>query len=73
MGLRLEYKNGQTPLSEEEKEGLLIKTITSHEELDEHEQLNIEKAVAWTILTKFDRVYLKLSYIDIMYINNKLS
>lgn len=53
MGLELEYEDEQTPLSEEEKEGLLIKTITTHGELDEHEQLNIEKAVAWTIQRKF--------------------
>lgn len=26
MGLELEYEYGQTPISEEEKEGLLIKT-----------------------------------------------
>lgn len=45
MGLELEYINGQTPLDEEEKEGLKIKTITTQGELDEFEQLNIEKAV----------------------------
>lgn len=49
MGLELEYKDGQTPLEEEEKEGLKIKTITTQGELDEFEQLNIEKAVEWTI------------------------
>lgn len=53
MGLELEYTNGQTPLDEEEKEGLKIKTITTQGELDEFEQLNIEKAVQWTIQTKF--------------------
>lgn len=53
MGLELEYINGQTPLDEEEKEGLKIKTITTQGELDEFEQLNIEKAVQWTIQTKF--------------------
>ena len=42
MGLAFEYEDGQTPLSEEEKDGLLIKSITTHGELDEHEQLNIE-------------------------------
>lgn len=52
MGFELEYKEGQTPLDEAEKEGLLIKTITTHGELDEHEQLNIEKAVKWTIQAK---------------------
>ncbi len=53
MGLNLNYKDGQTPLNEDEKKGLLINTITTHGELDEHEQLNIEKAVEWTIQTKF--------------------
>lgn len=53
MGLKLEYEEGQTPLNEEEKRGLKIKTITTHGELDEHEQRNIEKAVAWTIGKKF--------------------
>lgn len=53
MGLEFDYKNGQTPLDEEEKEGLKIKSITTQGELDEFEQLNIEKAVEWTIHTKF--------------------
>lgn len=52
MGLDFNYKDGQTPLEEEEKEGLKIKSITTQEELDEFEQLNIEKAVEWTIRTK---------------------
>lgn len=49
MGLELQYADGQTPLDEEEKEGLKIKAITTQGELDEFEQLNIEKAVEWTI------------------------
>jgi Fic-DOC domain mobile mystery protein B len=49
MGLELHYEEGQTPLNEEEKEGLKIKSITTQGELDEFEQLNIEKAVEWTI------------------------
>ncbi|MCI4443146.1 MAG: mobile mystery protein B [Lentimicrobium sp.] len=48
MGLTIEYIDGQTPLSEEEKEGLLIPSITTRKELDEFEQLNIEKAIQWT-------------------------
>jgi Fic-DOC domain mobile mystery protein B len=48
MGLRIEYIDGQTPLNEEEKEGLRIPSITTREELDEFEQLNIEKAIQWT-------------------------
>jgi Fic-DOC domain mobile mystery protein B len=49
MGLEIDYIDGQTPLDEEEKEGLLIKTITTRRELDEFEQQNIEKAIEWTI------------------------
>ncbi|BDW93311.1 cell division protein Fic [Flagellimonas marinaquae] len=52
MGLEFDYKYGQTPLDEEEKEGLKIKSITTQGELDEFEQLNIEKAVEWSIHTK---------------------
>ncbi|MGV6831067.1 MAG: mobile mystery protein B [bacterium] len=45
MGLEIKYEKGQTPLSEEEMEGLLIPSITTHGELDEFEQLNIQKAI----------------------------
>ena len=45
MGLELDYNDGQTPLDEQEKEGLKIRSITTQGELDEFEQLNIEKAV----------------------------
>lgn len=48
MGLTIAYIDGQTPLSDEEKEGLRIRSITTREELDEFEQLNIEKAIQWT-------------------------
>ena len=48
MGLTIEYIEGQTPLDEDEKDGLLIPSITTREELDEFEQLNIEKAIQWT-------------------------
>lgn len=47
MGLDLKYIEGQTPLEEEEKEGVLIPTITTREELDEFEQKNIEEAILW--------------------------
>ena len=53
MGLDLEYVYGQTPLDEDEKEGLLIKSISTRGELDEFEQQNIEKAVLWTLKRKF--------------------
>ena len=54
MGLELQYKDGQTPLVEEEKEGLKIKSISTQGELDEFEQLNIEKAIEWTIHTNLN-------------------
>jgi Fic-DOC domain mobile mystery protein B len=54
MGIALEYGEGQTPLDDEEKEGLLIPAITTRAELDEFEQLNIEQAVEWTLRRKFD-------------------
>lgn len=53
MGLNLNYTEGQTPLDEEEKEGLLIPTIATREELDEFEQQNIEQAVFWTLKRSF--------------------
>jgi len=52
VGIELQYKDGQTPLDESEKGGLKIRTITTQGELDEFEQLNIEKAIEWTISTK---------------------
>ncbi len=55
MGLKLEYNEGQTPLDEDEKDGLLIKTISVREELDEFEQANIQQAVEWSIKTKFNK------------------
>lgn len=53
MGLEFGYIYGQTPLEEEEKEGLLLDHITKRNELDEFEQQNIEKAVEWIMERKF--------------------
>ena len=53
MGLDLDYIDGQTPLDEEEKDGLLIPTIATRGELDEFEQQNIEQAVQWTLDRSF--------------------
>jgi Fic-DOC domain mobile mystery protein B len=53
MGLDLEYIAGQTPIDEDEKEGLLIATITTNGELDEFERQNIEDALQWVIGGKF--------------------
>jgi len=52
MGLDLDYSDGQTPLDEDEKEGLLIPTVTSRGELDEFEQLGVEKANEWLLTRK---------------------
>ncbi|MBI4417575.1 MAG: mobile mystery protein B [Ignavibacteriales bacterium] len=48
MGLDLDPSSAETPLDEDEKEGLLITTITTRRELNEFEQLGVEKAVGWT-------------------------
>jgi len=53
MGLELEYLPGQTPLDEDEKDGLLIPTITTRGELDEFEQKNIEEAMQWSLGRNF--------------------
>lgn len=55
MGLEWSYIEGQTPVNEEEKEGLKIHSITQQKELDELEQFNIEKAVEWTINKTFPK------------------
>ena len=49
MGLNLNTHFGQTLLTEEEKDGLLLKTISTQNELNEWEQLNISKAVEWSL------------------------
>jgi Fic-DOC domain mobile mystery protein B len=49
MGLEILYEEGQTPLDEDEKDGLLIPSVTMRSELDEVEQRNIEEAIRWTI------------------------
>lgn len=49
MGIEINYFEGQTPLDDDEKDGLLIPSITTRGELDEFEQLNIEKAITWTL------------------------
>jgi Fic-DOC domain mobile mystery protein B len=53
MGLELEYRAGQTPIDDDEKEGLLIPAIATRAELDEFEQQNIEAAVQWTLMRNF--------------------
>lgn len=48
----LDYNDGQTALSEEEKQGLKLKSITTHRELNEQEQMNIEDAYLWLYSTR---------------------
>ncbi len=48
MGLDLDYAEGQTPLDDDERDGLRVPTITTRGELDEFEQLGVEKAIEWT-------------------------
>jgi len=55
MGLELEYADGATPINEAEKAGLLIKTIGTLGELNEYEQLNIERAMIWIHERKFTK------------------
>jgi len=52
MVVDISYADGQTPLDGDEAEGLRISSITTRGELDEFEQLNIERAVAWTLRRK---------------------
>ncbi|MDD2492705.1 MAG: mobile mystery protein B [Bacilli bacterium] len=48
MGLGFDYiLDGQSPLDYEERSGLLIKTVSTHQELNEFEQQNIELAIEW--------------------------
>jgi Fic-DOC domain mobile mystery protein B len=55
MGLNISYIQSQTELDEEEKEGLLVQSITTREELNEFEQQNIEKAIQWTLVRKLGK------------------
>ncbi len=53
MGLDFDYTDGKIPLDEDEKEGLLITTIATRGELDEFEQLGVEKAIEWSMKKTF--------------------
>lgn len=54
MGLDLDAIEGQTPLEEDEKEDLLIPSVSTRGELNEFEQQNIEHAVQWTMQRTFN-------------------
>ena len=62
MGFEIKYDEGQTPIDENEKQDLKIKSITTQGELDEFEQLNIEKAVEWTIRTNLKPERMNVGY-----------
>lgn len=53
MGLILQYNDRQTPLDEDENEGLLIPAIATRSELGEFEQQNIEQAIQFTLMRNF--------------------
>jgi Fic-DOC domain mobile mystery protein B len=53
MGLNIEYIPGQTPLDEDEREGLKIETISTVAELNEFEQKNIEQSIVWYLSRSF--------------------
>ena len=53
MGLIFDYADGQTPIVEDEKVALKIKTVATLGELDEFEQRNIEEAMAWIFRSRF--------------------
>lgn len=69
MGLDLIYIKGQTPIDEDEKADLKIKTISTRGELDEFEQKNIESAVEWTMMNKFS--FQKILTIDFIKLVHK--
>ncbi|NOX17634.1 MAG: mobile mystery protein B [Chlorobi bacterium] len=54
MGLNLNYIDGQTPIDDDEKEELLIPSITTLGELNEFEQLNIDEANEWLLGKSFN-------------------
>lgn len=49
MAVDLTYGFGQTPLSEDENDGLKVSTIATKAELDDFEQHNIELGLGWVL------------------------
>jgi len=68
MGLDLAYIGGQTPLDEDEKDGLLIPTIATREELDEFEQQNIEDAIQWLLSKSIKEEVLTVPFVRNLHI-----
>ncbi|MEM7574024.1 MAG: hypothetical protein AAF433_14045 [Bacteroidota bacterium] len=62
--MKLDYQAGQTPINEDEKHGLKIKSLVTMKELDQFEQQNIENALLWVLGKSFtsDQV-LKVDFI----------
>lgn len=54
MELNLRYDDGQTPIDEDEKRGLKIKSISTMSDLDAFEQQNIEDAMQWVHSRSFE-------------------
>jgi Fic-DOC domain mobile mystery protein B len=52
MGFVINYEEGQTPIAEAERRGLKL-PLSTQGELDEVEQLNIEKAMVWLLGQEF--------------------
>ena len=43
----IEYPKGSTPLDPNELDGLKFRHITTHEQLNQLEQVNIQNGIAW--------------------------
>ncbi len=53
MGLEFHYNRGQTPIDDDEKEDLLLRTISTRGELDDFERRNIDQAIKWSLNSSF--------------------
>lgn len=53
MGLVFIYNESETKLDEEEKDGLIIQSITTCGEFDKFEQQNIENVIQWSLTKRF--------------------
>ncbi len=53
MGLNLKYGTGQTPIDEDEKEGLIPFWVRNTENLNQAEHDNIIKALSWVWRKRF--------------------
>lgn len=68
MGLEIKFMEGETPLDPDEMAGLLLKTITTRQELDEFEQLNIEDALQWVLRKRLKQsTILSIEFITLLH------